>query len=450
MSVSKITGLLLSSAAMVAGHGYVSGAVVDGTYHGGYLVNSYSYMPEVPANIGWAEKATDLGFVDGSDYANPDIICHKDATPGAISAEVKAGGKVELQWTEWPESHHGPVITYMANCNGDCSKVDKTTLKFFKIAEAGLIDDSNVPGKWATDELIANNNSATVTIPSAIAAGNYVLRHEIIGLHSAGEVNGAQNYPQCLNLKVTGGGSDAPDGVLGTALYKATDPGIKISIYTALDSYKIPGPALYTGAASGSSSGSATTAPATTAAPTAASTVSASPTQNSSSRHLTRTRTAHPTSSPSGTPTPSSAAPTSAATSAASTSTASEAGSESTEAPSTATETATSTASSAPQVTDEPDTQTASSPADSVSITSTASGQSAQSTTPVSGGDDSESSSSATTTAAPSAAASSGASSGDYSSYLSSLSAEKLLETIRSTLKWLVSDSKVHARALAH
>ena len=443
MSISKITGLLLSSAAMVAGHGYVSGAVVDGTYHGGFLVNTYNYMEEVPANIGWAEKATDLGFIDGSGYDSSDIICHKEATPGAISAEVKAGGKVELQWTEWPESHHGPVITYMANCNGDCSKVDKTTLKFFKIAEAGLIDDSNVPGKWATDELIANNNSATVTIPSAIAAGNYVLRHEIIGLHSAGEENGAQNYPQCLNLKVTGGGSDAPDGVLGTALYKATDPGIKISIYTALDSYKIPGPALYTGAASGSSSGSATTAaattaPATTAAPTAASTVSASPIQ-SSSRHLSRT------------PTPSSA-PSSAY--------------ESTEAPSTATETATfteaatsietatSTASSAPQVTDEPDTQTASSPADSVSITSTASGQSAQSTTPVSGGDDSESSSSAsaTATAAPTAAASSGSSSssGDYSSYLSSLSAEKLLEAIRSTLKWLVSDSKVHARALAH
>ncbi|CAI7572882.1 unnamed protein product [Penicillium viridicatum] len=428
MSVSKITGLLLSSAAMVAGHGYVSGAVVDGTYHGGYLVNSYSYMSEVPANIGWAEKATDLGFVDGSDYANPDIICHKDATPGAISAEVKAGGKVELQWTEWPESHHGPVITYMANCNGDCSKVDKATLKFFKIAEAGLIDDSNVPGKWASDELIANNNTASVTIPSAIAAGNYVLRHEIIGLHSAGETNGAQNYPQCLNLKVTGGGSDAPDGVLGTALYKATDPGIKISIYNSMDSYKIPGPALYTGAASGSSSGSATTA-----APTAAST-------NSSSRHLTRTRTAHPTSSPSGTPTPSSAAPSSAA----STSAASAPGSEST-----ATETATSTAPSAPQVTDEPDTQTASS-ADSVAITTTASGQSAQSTTPVSGGDDSESSSSTPATATPSAAASSGASSGDYSSYLSSLSAEKLLETIRTTLKWLVSDSKVHARALAH
>lgn len=447
MSISKIAGLLLSSAAMVAGHGYVSGAVVDGTYHGGFIVNTYNYMSEVPANIGWSEKATDLGFIDGSSYASSDIICHKEATPGALSAEVKAGGKVELQWTEWPESHHGPVITYMANCNGDCSTVDKTTLKFFKIAEAGLIDDSNVPGKWATDELISNNNSATVTIPSTIAAGNYVLRHEIIALHSAGELNGAQNYPQCLNLKVTGGGSDAPDGVLGTALYKATDPGIEISIYTSLASYEIPGPALYTGATSGSSS---TTAAATTAT-TAASTVSASPIQ-SSSRHLTRTRTARPSYSPTGTPTPSSAP-----TSAVSTSTATE---EYTEAASTITETATATASasSAPQVTDEPDTQTASSPAD-VTITSTASGQSAQSSTPASGNDDTESTvtATATATAAPTAAASSSSSSGsssssssDYSTYLSSLSAEKLLETIRSTLKWLVSDKKVHARALAY
>ncbi|KAK4861618.1 hypothetical protein LT330_003653 [Penicillium expansum] len=457
MSISKIAGLLLSSAAMVAGHGYVSGAVVDGTYHGGFIVNTYNYMSEVPANIGWSEKATDLGFIDGSSYASSDIICHKEATPGALSAEVKAGGKVELQWTEWPESHHGPVITYMANCNGDCSTVDKTTLKFFKIAEAGLIDDSNVPGKWATDELISNNNSATVTIPSTIAAGNYVLRHEIIALHSAGELNGAQNYPQCLNLKVTGGGSDAPDGVLGTALYKATDPGIEISIYTSLASYEIPGPALYTGATSGSSSttAAATTAAATTAAATtattAASTVSASPIQ-SSSRHLTRTRTARPSYSPTGTPTPSSAP-----TSAVSTSTATE---EYTEAASTITETATATASasSAPQVTDEPDTQTASSPAD-VTITSTASGQSAQSSTPASGNDDTESTvtATATATAAPTAAASSSSSSGsssssssDYSTYLSSLSAEKLLETIRSTLKWLVSDKKVHARALAY
>ncbi|CDM28518.1 Glycoside hydrolase, family 61 [Penicillium roqueforti FM164] len=404
MSVSKIAGLLLSSAAMVAGHGFVSGAVVDGTYHGGFIVNTYNYMTEVPANIGWSEKATDLGYIDGSGYTGSDIICHKEATPGAISAEVKAGGSVELQWTDWPESHHGPVITYMANCNGDCSVVDKTTLKFFKIAEAGLIDDTNVPGTWASDQLIAANNSATVTIPSTIAAGNYVLRHEIIALHSAGDANGAQNYPQCINLKVTGGGSDSPDGVLGTALYTPTDPGILISIYSALESYVIPGPALYTGASSGSSSTSSTTAAATTEATTASATVSTT------------------------------AAPTVATTSA----------------------------------------STTASTADSITITTTAGGLSAQSSAAVlESSATSTVTAEATATAAPTAAAttstsstSSGSSSSSStsssgssstsststsnSSYLSSLSAEKLLEVIRSTLKWLVSDKKVHARALAY
>lgn len=275
MSISKIAGVLLNSAALVAGHGYVSGAVVDGQYYGGYIVTSYAYTDNPPETIGWSTEATDLGFVDGSSYSDPDIICHKDAQPGAISAEVAADKEVELQWTEWPESHHGPVITYLANCNGDCSKVDKTSLEFFKIDQKGLIDGSEAPGTWGTDNLISNNNSWTVTIPSDIAAGNYVLRHEIIALHSAGNKDGAQNYPQCLNLKVTGGGNASPQGALGEKLYRDTDPGILVNIYQSLDSYDIPGPAPYSGASSSSgssssSSGSSSTASATPTATSAA------------------------------------------------------------------------------------------------------------------------------------------------------------------------------------
>ncbi|KAA8651856.1 hypothetical protein EYZ11_006211 [Aspergillus tanneri] len=251
MSIAKLAGVFLGSAALVAGHGYVSGAVVDGKYYGGYIVTSYAYSDNPPDTIGWSTEAKDLGFVDGSSYSDPDIICHKSAKPGAISAEIPAGGKIELQWTEWPESHHGPVLTYLANCNGDCSSVDKSSLEFFKIDEKGLVDGSKAPGTWASDQLIKSNNSWTVTIPSNIASGNYVLRHEIIGLHSAGNKDGAQNYPQCFNLKVTGGGSDKPKGTLGTKLYNDTDPGILVSIYQNLDSYEIPGPALYSGSSSG-------------------------------------------------------------------------------------------------------------------------------------------------------------------------------------------------------
>lgn len=293
MSIAKIAGVVLGSAALVAGHGYVSGAVVDGKYYGGYIVSSYPYSDSAPDTIGWSTQATDLGFVDGSDYSNPDIICHKSGKPGAISAEIAAGSKVELQWTEWPESHHGPVITYLANCNGDCSKVDKTSLEFFKIDEKGLVDGKQAPGTWASDELIKNNNSWTVTVPDSIAAGNYVLRHEIIGLHSAGNKDGAQNYPQCFNLKVTGGGSDKPEGTLGTKLYTDSDPGILVSIYSSLDSYKIPGPALYSGASSGSGSGSSGSA-SSSAAPSAS--AAPSTTKAAAGGAQTSTATAYQTS----------------------------------------------------------------------------------------------------------------------------------------------------------
>jgi len=174
-----------------------------------------------------------------------------------------------MEWNTWPESHHGPVIDYMAKCNGDCATVDKTTLEFFKIAEKGIVDNTAAPGTWASDQLIANNNSWSITIPSTIAPGNYVLRHEIIALHSAGNADGAQNYPQCINLEVTGSGTDVPVGTLGEALYTETDPGILVNIYTTGLTYTIPGPAIYSGGSGSTPTSVATTAvSATSASPT--------------------------------------------------------------------------------------------------------------------------------------------------------------------------------------
>lgn len=45
--------------------------------------------------------------------------------------------------------HLGPVNSYMASCNDDCTKFDATTGKWFKIQEDGY--DSGV---WATTKLI--------------------------------------------------------------------------------------------------------------------------------------------------------------------------------------------------------------------------------------------------------------------------------------------------------
>ncbi|KAJ5096087.1 Glycoside hydrolase family 61 [Penicillium alfredii] len=80
MAFSKFTiPTLLASASLVAGHGYVSSILADGT-----------------------------------EYADPNIICHRDGSNAALTAPVTAGTDIELQWTPWPDAHHGPVITYLA------------------------------------------------------------------------------------------------------------------------------------------------------------------------------------------------------------------------------------------------------------------------------------------------------------------------------------------------
>lgn len=90
-------------------------------------------------------------------------------------------------------------------------------------------------------------NAYTYTIPSCLAAGEYIVRHEIIALHSAYEYPGAQFYPSCHQLSVTGNGTSTgpTDKVAIPGVYNSTDPGIVYDAYTA-QTYTIPGPTLFT------------------------------------------------------------------------------------------------------------------------------------------------------------------------------------------------------------
>jgi cellulase len=241
----------LAAAVSVSAHGFVQNIVVNGVSYEGYNVFRHPYMPEEPTVVGWTNTATDSGFVSPDKYNTPDIICHLDAKNAKGHARVAAGDSVWLQWNDWPDSHHGPVLDYLAACGASgCETVDKTDLKFFKIDEGGLIDGSSAPGFYAADELLANGKGWLVQIPETIKPGFYVLRHEIIALHSSHEQNGAQNYPQCINLEITGTGTEEPEGVPGMELYKPDDAGIFLNIYQSMQSYDIPGPAVIEGAGS--------------------------------------------------------------------------------------------------------------------------------------------------------------------------------------------------------
>ncbi|KAL1960742.1 hypothetical protein VTO42DRAFT_6572 [Malbranchea cinnamomea] len=240
-------GLLVAgvvSLSGVAAHGHVSKIFLDGQEYGGWIADVYPYMPEPPETIGWPTNVTDNGFVSPDRFSSPEIICHRGGVPSAISAPVSAGGTVELEWSTWPESHHGPVLNYLAKVDGDFSDIDPSTLQFFKFDETGLVSGSN-PGYWGTDVMLANGRRYSMMIPSTIAPGKYVLRHELVALQNVGA---AQLYPQCINIEVTSNTTEGdvnPGGTPATELYSPADPGFLFNIYEQYDSYPIPGPDVF-------------------------------------------------------------------------------------------------------------------------------------------------------------------------------------------------------------
>jgi hypothetical protein len=160
----------------------------------------------------------------------------------------------------WDCSHHGWTATYLAPCNGDCKDAEKTELEFFKIHESALIDyrdgryssgqAQGQTGFWGTDAIFYDKgNAQSVTIPSEIPSGNYVLRTEVVSIHNNGDVGNRQFWPQAFNIRVTGGDDSAqmPAGKKGTELYNASDYLLQWDLYwhTADETIEnAPGPQL--------------------------------------------------------------------------------------------------------------------------------------------------------------------------------------------------------------
>ncbi len=114
---------------------------------------------------------------------------------------------------------------------------------WFKVDEFGYDADSK---KWGTDMLNSNCGKRAFTVPSKIPAGSYLVRAEAIALHTAAQVGGAQFYMSCYQVNVTSsGGGELPTGVKFPGAYSATDPGIKVDIWSnSFKTYEIPGPSV--------------------------------------------------------------------------------------------------------------------------------------------------------------------------------------------------------------
>ncbi|TFK31265.1 endoglucanase-4 [Crucibulum laeve] len=247
MLFPSLAFLVATAVSQVAAHGYVPIIRINGQSIPGWDVSKDPYTTPQPLRVVRATK-NDSGYV--ADPSSADITCsigNSKLPPGPISATVAAGGTVQVQWNTWPVGHYGPILNYMAKCpsSGCSSFKGDSGSPWFKIQQ-----DVYVNGVWASDTLAKSGFAYNVKIPSNIAPGNYLLRHENLALHGASNIGGAQFYPVCIQLTVTGGGSLNPSGLSFPGTYKATDPGIHFNPYqgdAANKAYVPPGGPVYPG-----------------------------------------------------------------------------------------------------------------------------------------------------------------------------------------------------------
>lgn len=235
----ETAAFLAALAHSASAHGVMGNIFADGTqYNGGANTGSgpvWSYQGQDP-----------YGPIHPEAYGdNSQIACNADAKVSAHQVEVKAGGEVELDWTTggsgiWAHDK-GPIVDYLAKAPDSFQDATVDNLKFFKIADAGFEG-----GDWAMNTVLHATNKWKITIPASIKAGNYVLRHEPIPLHQVGGT-GAEHYPICVNLKVTGGGSEEPEGVPANKLYSKDDKALNTNPYGDVSGYECPGPKIAVG-----------------------------------------------------------------------------------------------------------------------------------------------------------------------------------------------------------
>ncbi|TPX14105.1 uncharacterized protein E0L32_000499 [Thyridium curvatum] len=261
----KSLAVVLGAVGLVAAHGYVDNATIGGNYyqasppstskHCLIITNDLDNIPYSDPYMNPAPQRVERpipGNGPVQDVTLIDIQCNGwsaggtvGSKPAPLHAPAAAGSAVTLHWTLWPDSHVGPVITYMARCpdSGCQSWQPGTSAVWFKIKEGGRDGTSN---NWATTPFMRPGSSYVYNIPSCLKSGYYLVRHEIIALHASSQYPGAQFYPGCHQLQVTGGGSTVPSSnlVAFPGAYKGSDPGITYDAYKP-QTYIIPGPKVF-------------------------------------------------------------------------------------------------------------------------------------------------------------------------------------------------------------
>ncbi|KAG9029192.1 hypothetical protein FS837_003607 [Tulasnella sp. UAMH 9824] len=255
----------LSVIPSVLAHGRLKSVTIDGKTFEGPQINNSGSLDSVIRTI------TDVSPV--LDINSDNMSCGQGAAKvtAPLSATAKPGSQIDFDWASgepsvpWPHNvirnRSGPMMTYIAQCNGDCADFNSLDAKWVKIDEAGR--EGNQPeGDWIQATTIHVSKPYSMKLPDNLAAGNYLMRHEVIALHNAQSEGLAEFYPSCVQLTISGGSAKAnfpSDTVDFPGAYSATDPGILINVYNpTTEAYPFPGPSLAFTSDSGSSNDNTT------------------------------------------------------------------------------------------------------------------------------------------------------------------------------------------------
>ncbi|KAF2823313.1 hypothetical protein CC86DRAFT_65893 [Ophiobolus disseminans] len=181
-----------------------------------------------------------------TDVSSAAIRCY-EASPGTASQTYTVNAGDTLGFTAASSiSHPGPLQFYLAKVpeGKTAATFDGAGNVWFKVYSQGATF-SGGQMTWASN----GKQAVSFALPKTLPSGEYLLRVEHIGLHSAGSAGGAQFYISCAQIKVNGGGNGNPGPLVSfPGAYKADDKGIQINIYYPVPtSYTPPGPAVWTG-----------------------------------------------------------------------------------------------------------------------------------------------------------------------------------------------------------
>ncbi|KAF2847154.1 carbohydrate-binding module family 1 protein [Plenodomus tracheiphilus IPT5] len=196
------------------------------------------------------------------DVTSNDMACNVGGSKvpsGVDTIPANEGDTIKVQWDQ--SGHPGPITHFLFGPVDDASQETGIGAGWFKIDEV-----DNVDGKWANEIMGANNMTREFALPTGLASGEYLLRSEMLALHGAQTVGGAQFYIGCAQLKITGTGSGSCGPTISIpGAYKAEDANIYIpNVYNGFDAttYSAPGGPIATcGGASGATPSKPSAAP---------------------------------------------------------------------------------------------------------------------------------------------------------------------------------------------